>query len=190
MSVLTFKTVILILSIALLSACAGNKVRPDYDPDVDFSQYKSYRWKSDKANIKTQAKNPFVHSAIVKEVDNELMNRKYFKKEINDKSDFIIDYYLTIDTRQRQSNTRIGFGTGTHSGNTSVGVGMSFPLTSGTIEKQLTLVIEISDGVTNTVTWRATSTDVFNTNTADQDTKDRIRKYVNKILAEFPPIKK
>jgi len=190
MSTLSLKTIIVTLSVILLSACAGNKVQPDFDPDIDFNQYKSYRWMSEKANTKTQAKNPFIHKAIIKEVNSELMNKKYFKKEINDKSDFIIDYYLTIETRQRQSNTRVGFGTGGHSGSTSVGVGMSFPITSGTIEKQVTLVIEISDSITNTVTWRATSTDVFNAKTADQETKERIRKSVNKILAEFPPIKK
>ena len=190
MSVLTIRTVIIIFSIVLLSACAGNKVRPDYDPDVDFSQYKSYRWKNDNENTKGQARNPFVHKAIVKEVNKVLMNKKYFKKEENEKSEFIVDYYLTIETRQRQSSTRVGFGTGTHSGSSSVGIGMSFPITKGTIEKHVTLVIEIRDSVKNSVTWRATGTDVFNESTAGQETKDRIRKSVNRILAEFPPIKK
>lgn len=190
MSALTFRTVITIISIPLLSACASNSVQPDYDPDIDFSQYKSYRWLSDKANPKTQAKNPFVHSAIIQAVDNELMIKKYFKKEISENSDFIIDYNLTVETRQRQSSTRIGFGTGTHSGSSSVGIGMSFPLTSGTIEKQVILVIEISDSIKNTVTWRATGTDVFSVKSASSDTKERVKESVNRILAKFPPIKK
>lgn len=185
MSALSSRFIIIFITIILFSGCAGNKVLPDFDPEIDFSQYKSYRWKSDKANERTHAKNPFVHSAIIREVDKELKNRDYFK---NDKPDFIIDYYLTVETRQSRSSTSIGFGTSRYSGGSSVGIGMSMPLGSGRVEKEVTLVIEILDSVKKAVTWRAASTEVFSAKTADRKTKEKIQESVKKILATFPPL--
>lgn len=181
--------VIATIVIAMLSACAGNQVQPDYDTDTDFSQYSSYRWKTEKPDKKTHAKNPFVHSAILQEIDLVLKARNLTKAESGGEVDFIVDYQMSIETRQSRSNSSISFGTGSHSGGSSVGIGIALPLGGSGSENEVTFIISITDKKKNKIVWRAVGMETTSTNPAGSKFKNFLRELAKKIISEYPPKK-
>lgn len=186
---LPLKKVMISLSIVLLSACAGTRVQPDYDATINFNQYKNYILHIKAPGQKGKAGNLFVHSIIAQEIDNELGSRNYTKFKDDGKQDFIVDYQLTMGTRQPTSHGSIGIGMGSYGGRTSVGVGIGIPLYSSKTYQEGTLLIQITDSKLNRVVWQATGTSLIAIDTDRDKTREQIRETVKQILAEFPPKK-
>lgn len=184
-----YLAILAIAFVGLFSACASKQVQPDYDTSVDFSQFKTYHW-NDRAELKKyHARNPFVHSVIVEEVDKDLAANGYQKSASDKKADLLLDYQMSIEARQSSSRTSIGFGTGSYSRGSSVGVGVTMPLGGVQTENEITLIVQIADPKTSKTIWRAVGVESFSGSTTGSNIKSLMRTLTEKIMAEYPPKK-
>ena len=65
--------IVTFLSFVFLYSCSSITVKSDYDPNVDFSSYKTYHWVDfENMNDDDLAKNPLLRQRIIAAVDEDL----------------------------------------------------------------------------------------------------------------------
>lgn len=178
---------ITIMLLGALSACAGNKIQPDYDTATDFGLYGTYQWKSEKPDKKTHVTNPFLHAEILGDIGRILKSKNLTKIINNKKADLIIDYQMSTETRQSSSNSSISFGTGSYGRGSSVGIGIAVPLGGTSYENEVTFIISMTDKKKNKIVWRAVNTETISANPASATFKNRLREIAKKIISTYPP---
>lgn len=171
-----------LLLLFILSSCSSVQVAQDYDTSADFSKYKSYAFfKSgiDKVEISDLDK-----KRILRSVEAE-MNAKGFSKSESP------DLLINIFTKSRENvnvNQFNHFGYGWGWG---YGWGYNPYLWGGTASVSTstegTLYIDLIDAKTKELIWQGEGVGVLTQNTTKKE--ERIREFVAKILAQYPPSK-
>lgn len=171
----TFKFLSVLFLVATLASCSSVRVNADYDKKANFENYKSYAYlKSgiDKAEISDLDKKRILYAI------EEVLASKGFTKSENP------DVLISIFTQERERVNiyqNYGFGWGWNPW-----WGANFSTVSTTPEG--TLFIDIIDAKTKELIWQGQGTGYL---TEDVNKKDqRIKEFVTKILAQYPPEKK
>jgi hypothetical protein len=168
-----------ILFIATLASCSSVRVNADYDKKANFENYKSYAYlKSgiDKAEISDLDKKRILYAI------DDVMATKGFTKSENP------DILVSIFTKERERvdvYNNAGFGWGWGWG-WNPWWGMNYTSVSTTPEG--TLFIDIIDAKTKELIWQGEGSGYLTRNVDKKD--ERIREFVAKILAQYPPQKK
>lgn len=150
------------------------KVDLDYDKEVDFSSFKTYRWKDTDA----VARDPQMHTRIVWYVEREL-EKKGLEKARGDAGELLVRYYT-----KRHEGLK-----GTPSqGQTTLPGGSGQLTTSVDFRKVLegTLLIELQRASDQKAVWRA-ATDYrsIDKQRIDAETASAVRH----LIAKYPPPK-
>ena len=164
------------LPLALLSAglLYAQKVETDFNESIDFSAFKTYSWRKAQASKKA-AENSIadnrIHTAIASQ-----MTKKGFT-EVESGGDLIVTYRVTSkDKRETERipniNRRGGYGGSTR---------------TSRVYTQGTLLIDMLDGKTKELIWRATCKDSVNDVAKFEK---RLGEDVEKAFKKFPPKKK
>ncbi|WMW78296.1 DUF4136 domain-containing protein [Flavobacterium sp. 20NA77.7] len=158
----------------ILSSCASVSVNADYDKKANFNGYKTYAYLRagiDKAEISDLDK-----KRILNAID-EVMPTKGFSKSETP------DVLVSIFTKERERvdvYQNYGFGMG-WGWNPYWGMGYNRTYTT----PEGTLFIDIIDAKTKELVWQGEGTGYL---TKDVNQKDeRIKEFVDKILAQYPP---
>jgi hypothetical protein len=163
-----------VLAFIVLTSCSSVSVNSDYDKKANFENYKTYAYlKSaiDKAEISDLDKKRILYSI------DESMTSKGFTKSENP------DLLISIFTKENQrvdvyNNSGFNWGFSPFWG---MGIGYSNVRTT----PEGTLFIDLIDAKSKELIWQGEGTGYL---TKDTDKKDaRIKEFVDKILAQYPP---
>jgi hypothetical protein len=148
----------------------GPSLKVDYDKDAPFSRYKTYAWLESPA----RAENLANHIRITRAVEKELSGRGLVL-DTSGRPDVFVRYIAKIETKVRGSSRKAGSPWEPTDLRTIVDIERV---------KQGTLIIEMLDGETRDVVWRAVGSDAV----ARVDLiEDQINTSVAKMLAQYPP---
>ena len=178
----------IILTVSLLVlGCSGLEVSQDYDVNTDFSDLRSFAWKSGQQDRTGDIRvdNPLLDARIRTAVDRSL-TAKGFSKVAGGNADFIVSYAVQIRRRieSDRARTTIGFGSGGGGGFGGVGVS-----TGGSVSEydEAMLVIDVTEPGTGSLLWRGTGIRRLpRRSNPEQNTAD-VAETVERILAQFPP---
>ncbi len=172
-------------ALLVLQACSGIKVSQDYEQGYDFSKLKTYTWKPNDDQEYGIVDNDLMDRRVRTAIENTLSARQY-KQVFSGNPDFYISYHLTIEQIIHSSNVGGGFSVGRSSGGRygSIGVGTG---TRVQTYDQGTLLIDITDGSSNKLIWRGTSTQSVSEHSDPEKITQSVNETVEKTLLQFPP---
>jgi len=161
-----------VLFLYVLASCSSVIVNADYDKKASFKNYKTYAFlKSsiDKAEISDLDK-----KRILRSID-ETMAFKGFSKSEN--PDLLVSIFTKEQERVDVYNSfGVGWGWNPY-------WGMNFNTVTSTPEG--TLFIDLIDAKSKEQVWQGEGTGYLTKNTDKKD--ERIKTFVDKILAQYPP---
>ena len=163
---------IVVLAFAACIVTAGQEVRHNSMPGVDFSKYHTYKW----VNIEGGAHpNQIVDAEIKQSIDAQLAPKGLTKTD-SDKADLYVGYQVAVD-REKQWNawgTGRGFGGGMGSATQStINVG--------------SLVFDMYDPTTKQLVWTGTATKSFDPSSNQEKNEKNLNKAMQKLLKYYPP---
>jgi len=189
------------ITIAFITGCSSLTLNTDYDKEIDFSSFKTYRWhNNNEYNTASQQYfkvNNLMDQRIRTTIDKQLQTQGY-TSENPEKVDFLVNYSVVIEdktdihTYNNYNGYYPGFRYGAGYG--SYGRSMSMGYSSGsdvqiTQYQQGTLIIDIINPETDQLMWRGAA-DGRLPKSARRKEKDKlVQQYVTKILSDFPPKK-
>lgn len=169
---------VITLLLSLLSACAATpKYRQDAKSSAQFSDLKTYQWRSASVEI------PGANQAQLQQLlDEQLLRQGY--RLVQDKPDMLLD--MQAFTRVSQGgNTGLGIGIGLPVGrHGSIGLGTSQVLGRG--KQEAVLVLDITRADSNTLVWRG-SAEAMPLGYFNLGSEPKLRDSLAKLLAQFPP---
>ncbi len=161
----------------LLSACSSAKYHQDFKSGTDFSQLKSYSWRSAEVRI------PGANSAYIQGlIDDQLHLQGYNKQQSG--GDMLLD--LQGFTRVSQGgNSSIGIGIGLPIGrHGSIGLGTGQVIGRGNQEG--VLVLDITRTSDSTLVWRGNA-DGLTLSYFRLNSEPKLREMIRQLLEQFPP---
>lgn len=166
---------------ALLVGCASIQVNVDYDPERDFSAYRSFDWlpQLSKQPGDYRFDNPLVEKRVFAAVERVLVEKGYERVE-DQIPDFYVAHFFTVEKKLDIYTVNNHYYGG-------YGWGISAPETRVREYEEGTLVIDVADAREEQLVWRGVGSGrLRGKSTPEQVTKD-IDEAVAEILARFPP---
>ena len=171
-------------ALATLWTFLGVRVGQDYEPQTDFSRYKSFDWAAvpqEKAGESSWG-SPFVAKRVHAAVESFLIQNGY-PKSSDGKPDFLVNVQLTVIKMVEVDRSWEG-GPGHRM------FGDSAFETVITEYDEGTLIIDFLDAGTQRLFWRGTGTRRINHSSSPQKSADTINRWVSEILKQYPPKEK
>ncbi len=175
------------LSLAILAGCSSIEVKTDYDPDVDFSKYKTYAWVGENGVMEGSELGdyPLVAKRVKESIDRDLKQRGFQLVDDVEKADFAIVIHAGKQEKMQVTNYGGYYGYyqydpwwGPYGGYTDVSY-----YTEGT------LVIDFVDVKTKELAWRGLGTKIVRNYSSPEEAQKGVDKIVDRILEAFPPAK-
>jgi Domain of unknown function (DUF4136) len=178
-------------SAALLAiACAGIRVRTDYDPAIDFAPLQTFRWIDPPLREEARTEpgaDPFTHNTLIdkrvrEDVEAWLTSHGYRAASASDEPDFLVRYEVVAQEVTRDSPVFITGGVGRYGYDGYAGSGVGYA--HSTTYQEGTLILDVIDPSTRQITWRGWGTSPGRDAHMEPD---RLRETVAAILGRFPP---
>lgn len=163
----------------VVMSCTSSKVITDYDANLNFSNFMSYRFYEDVG----QGLNELDVKRVIKAITFEMTERNIVETE---NPDFYIN--VIVKTVEAQNNNTIGIGIGNGGRNGGFGISGGIPIGGKKINEEF--IIEFVNAKTDEVFWEGR----LNTTLKKQNTPEikelHYKTVVNKILSKYPVNKK
>jgi len=182
---------IIILSFAIvmaLTSCETLKVTSDFDPNVNFSKYKTYSvlpWNDDNSALI----NEFDQKRILNSVHEQMVARGY--KKVESGSDISVSTFLILNEKEQTTaytNHYGGYGYYGGFGYYGFGPGYGVGTSSTTYNTQTyivgTLILDVFDNSTKKLIWQGIGAGTVDNNPQTRD--KNIPKAIAKIMAPYP----
>ena len=182
-SIIGFFTILLLMTFV---GCSSISTSTDYDPTVDFTQYKTYMWYAGEMPADDElTKYPLIKKRIANSVEKAL-DAKGYTKGTQDNYDFVVIIHAgTKEKVQMNTYDYGGYGYGGY-GRGGWGGGMS--TTDVNYYDEATLIVDIHDADKKELAWRGTATGVVSKSQKTQaEAQADADEVINKIMADFPP---
>jgi hypothetical protein len=170
-------------SAVMVQGCASISVKREFDPQADYSSYRTYDWMpSESRRVDLRARDPLVEQRIRDAIEREL-GAKGLQKVSSGDADVRIGYLLVLEESLDAQAIYSGaapdwqyrtYGPGTTAQQTRM-------LTTGT------LVIDVFDAGKKELVWRGVAEGEVKEIQDPEKRRARINEAVEKILAGFPP---
>jgi hypothetical protein len=169
--------------VALTLLCAmpalAQKVKVDWDRELDMSGWKTYGWADDSIKPEGDIARSRVEDALRDAFEAKGMELA------QDQPDFLIRYHAIVDEQTKQSSVRIGLGVSRRVGSRgAVSIGSSTSPKAHTVEVG-TLVVDVVDARSGKVAWTAEGSDTLKGD--PEKRRAQIDKALAKALQDFPP---
>jgi hypothetical protein len=165
-----------LLLLFVLASCSSVRVNADYDKKANFDAYKTYAYSKtaiDKVEISDLDKKRILYS-----IDDAMVSKGFTKSETP-------DLLISIFTKENQRvdiYNNAGFGWGYWGPHWGMGYSNVYTTPEGT------LYIDLIDAKTKQLVWQGEGSGYLTKDTEQKDA--RIKEFVDKILAQYPPQKK
>ena len=156
-----------------LASCSSVSVNADYDKKATFENFKTYAYLKnsiDKVEISDLDK-----KRILRSIDEALATKGMTKSE---NPDMLISFFTKESERVSVYNNNYGWGWSPY-----WGMGMNYSNVYTTPEG--TLFIDLIDAKTKELIWQGQGSGYLTTDAEKKD--ERIKEFVAKILAQYPP---
>ena len=176
--------VLSIVTLLLAASSVAQDVRYNFDNNVDFSKFKTYKW----VPIKDAAKvSDLVDKQIKDAVDAELATKGLTKVE-GDDANLYIGYQPAVGQEKQFTSYSTGYGYGPGWGGGWYG-GMGTTTTSGstsTIYKGQ-LDLDMYDSAGHAIVWRGVVSKTIDPKAKPEKQQKNLAKAVKKLLKNYPP---
>lgn len=159
-------------SLIFLSGCSTLAVETDYDREIDFSHYKTFRWVVTKDKDDPLLSNPLVDKRIRSKVNAALASKGF--RQSKETPDFFVAYHVTSKERVDYRDFDYGHWSDSYSNRT---VDMRNYTES-------TVTLDFIDGKSYELAWRGWA---MGPSSGVSESPERINQVVNEILERFPP---
>jgi hypothetical protein len=154
-----------------LFSCSPITVRTDYDREVDFSAYRTFRWMPYPKNAEnTVPRNSPLDKRIRRAVERELESKGYVIQD-QGPADAVLAYHVGVRRKVDVSHVHYGYWGWRRA-------------TYVNQYKEGTIVLDIVDLNKKELLWRGSAVGVVG---SLEESEERIRKSVAKILERYPP---
>jgi len=161
----------------LFMQCAGSKVTYDYDRAADFSQYKTFNFKTN--DVKGISK------LEVQRILNAIRSQMEAKGFLwSDTPDVYLLISSAIQTQKKQTGN-IGIGLGKWSRNIGVNLGTSVPITHKV--QNIYLELEIFEARSNYLIWQGSFKHSTKTAKDPHEKEHLMNQFISELLVNFPP---
>ena len=178
-----FTLLVAMVVLGLLAGCSTKSVVFDYSEAADFSQFRTFQYKSSDSNL--EAANPLVHTRIVEAIRREMGNSGL--SEVESDPDVFVSYYGSTSESVRLNTTYMGYSgwSSRHWHHRGSSMSMVTSTTTATTITTGTLLIDIWDAREEALVWRG---EVSSSISGDPGRDaDRINRGVAAALENFPP---
>jgi hypothetical protein len=175
-----------VLAVIMMS-CSSVKFVHDFDPEYDFSKFKTYRWASAKElnpNDELQ-KNPLIYKRVVAAVDKALAE-KGLKLVEGDEFDVVVLAHAGMKEKMQINQTGGGY-YGGYRGWYDPWWGPYGGTTQVSYYKEATLVVDIISWENKELAWRGMATGTVKENQSAEKQQQRLDKIAMQMFADFPP---
>jgi hypothetical protein len=182
--------VLILFAVILGSACSSVRTSYDFDPDADFSAWRTYAWyrSESPATGDPRLDNPLLHERIEAAIDRTLGERGHAR--VQDRTpDFYVNYHLSTEQRLDVRTMNRGYVGGPHGvrwGGAGWG-GVGWTETRVDQYEEGTLVIDFVDAAKRRLVWRGSGTRRLSSNPEPDQVTKRVNEAVDEILSQFPP---
>ena len=167
------------------TSCSNVKVQHDWDPGVDFSQFKTFAVLEETQQSVNRLVDQRIRAAIVA----ELTAKELRQVDTPDKADLAIGYQIT--TEQQTSHHTVHSGWGARGYRSSRHTHWRTPTgTSRTTQVNFTvgtLVIAAFQMSDKELVWEGSASGTVNPSSGPEQREQRINDAVQRILKDFPP---
>ncbi|RMF57941.1 MAG: DUF4136 domain-containing protein, partial [Calditrichaeota bacterium] len=134
----------------LLSGCSPISVRTDYDREVDFAHYRTFKWmpRAKQKKARGVPVSPLVDKRIRRAVERELASKGYVISQ-SGRADALLAYHVVV--HQHMDVTAWGYGYR----------GWRYPRYRARRYREGTLIVDIVDPVEKKLVWRGWATGVL-----------------------------
>lgn len=161
----------------LFMQCAGPKVTYDYDRTADFSQYKTFNFKTNDVKGISKLEVQRILNAIRSQ-----MEAKGF--QWSDKPDIYLSINSAVQTKRKQAGS-IGIGLGKWSRNIGINLGTSVPITHKVQDTYLE--VEIFETRSNHLIWQGSFKHSTKTAEDPHEKEHLMNQFISELLVNFPP---
>lgn len=181
---------VLATMLALASTgCVGFAVNSDYDPNADFSGFRSWYWLPPSPSGDPRIDNDLVANRIRTAVEQSLAARGFAKTSTGEGS-FGLGYHGFIEGKIDVQTIDRYYGYGRGWGHYGGGYGGVATETYVDQYDEGTLIIDIVDTGSQKLVWRGSTSARVSETDSPAERDERTRAAVDAILAKFPPEKK
>jgi hypothetical protein len=185
---LTFLKSLLVITVILgLISCSSISTSSDYDPSVDFSQYKTYSWGTMDNQNDVLRQNQLLLKRVYEAIDLTLQAKGFTKADSD--PDFVA--YPHAGTQEKTDVTNYGgygyggwWGAGPYRGGYGGG---GIDVNQYT---EATVFVDLVDNKTQQLLWRGTGTGVVDPPSNPEEATAKVNDAISQILADFPPTAK
>lgn len=169
-------------------SCSFISVDTDYDPAVDFSSYRTFKWipRADRTRQDTAEISPLFSKRLRYTVD-RVLTAKGYRQASSGPADFLITFHVGL--KDKVEVTDYGYGYGGFRGSSARYNnywGSSYYSQDIDVYQftEMRLVLDFVDSKSNELIWRGLATGVISGIGSDEK---RIHDAVEKMLGKFPP---
>ena len=185
-----FRLLVTLGCVITLAGCSPITVSTDYDPSIDFSDYRTYAWLpdldkriADPQSVDPRINNTLLDKRVRKAVETHL-GAKGYTMVSTDTPDLYVAYHAALIGKVDVTtvNRHYGYGPGWRGRGGSIGTE-----THVREYEEGTLILDLIDAKTESLIWRGLAqAEVWVTSTPEEREK-RINEAVRKMLERFPP---
>ena len=181
----------ILVSIALLSLATTAKsqdVHYNFDPNADFSKYKTYRWEKNPKSIDV---NELTLGQLAKSFDTALAAKGLTRKDSGD-TDLVIVFQLAVNQeKQMTSYDTGGYGYGpAWRGGWYGGGGMGMTTSTTSTINIGSVVLDMYDTSSKQLAWRGMASKTIDEKAKPEKRQKNMDKAAAKMLKNYPPKKK
>jgi hypothetical protein len=162
-----------------LGACSSMGVQTDFSQEVDFSEFKTFRYED--SNQSLASSSPLAHERIVAAIRREMVAAGLTETTSN--PDVAVTYVGSVDQQVQFQTTHVSTGGWGRWGRGSVGVGSSS--TRATTFDEGTMVIDIWQVEGDQLVWRSVITDTLSSNS--ERNREMVNRGITRAFEGFPP---
>lgn len=186
MKPLRSKMAILVI-LAGLVGCATVQVNQDYDPEVDFTRYRTWQWRDplQPPTGDVRVDNTLLDKRIRRAVENHLNGRGI--RQTQEPSDFYLAYQLAVFQKLQGDTYYSTMGMGSYYYPWYGGYGGIGSETYIRQYEESRLTIDLLAADTQNLLWRGTGIYRSKTYATPEEAAQGMQQTVDKILSQFPP---
>ncbi|MDB2387009.1 DUF4136 domain-containing protein [Shewanella sp.] len=186
------KKLLVIVTALVLSACSSLRTSYDYDPDINFSDVKTYAWIETKTPDSTYQLGDLMDRRVRAAVNNQLQ-QKGLTLVPTDKADILINYLTKVDKKINIDTFNNNFGYNPYYGpyyGPNWGWGWGGAGHSQTTVREYdvgTLILDMIEAKTGQLIWRGSVADTVRDQGSPDERTQVVNKAIGALLTDYPP---
>ncbi|MGI2173239.1 DUF4136 domain-containing protein [Shewanella ulleungensis] len=180
------KKLFIAVAVLALSACSTLKSSSDFDPSVNFSQYKSFAW-VEKNNGDAEYHLDGLMDQRVRTAIETQLSQKGISKVDKPEADLLVNYITKVDKKINVDTFNSHFGYNPYYGPRW---GLAGSMQTETIVREYevgTLMVDLVDNKTGKLVWRGTIADTVREQSTPQERVETINHAIGSVMMNYPP---